>query len=364
MTAREQRKLEHLRYASTLAPTGISSGFADVHFLHNCLSTVNPEQVDLRTKIADLTLPYPIFIDALTGGVDAVTETNRFLARLAAKTGMAMAVGSQYGTVREHSSRHSFEVVRQENPDGVIFANVSALATPAEASSAIDMLGAAALEVHLNIAQELFMREGDRDFASLWTNLLRLRDHVQVPIIVKETGCGMAAEQISQLLQAGFTCLNVAGAGGTSFPAIEAARSGEERTKKFGAWGIPTVWSLLAARRVCPKNFCVLASGGIDNGVAAAKALALGSAAAGMAGILLKMYVQQLSLKDRSETDILNYGVNFVQDMLNDLRDIMVLTGCKNLKELQQVRLIFTGSTWEYLCNIALNNGGKFSAKF
>lgn len=62
------------------------------------------------------------------------------------------------------------------------------------------MLDADALQVHLNPAQELVMPEGDRNFKGLLDNMRRILEHSEVPVIVKETGCGMAAEQIKQML--------------------------------------------------------------------------------------------------------------------------------------------------------------------
>lgn len=358
MKTREQRKLEHLHYALTLGDSKQSAGFEDVRFLHDCLSAVNPDRVDLRTRFAGLTLSSPLFIDALTGGADAVTTINKQLARVAARTGIAMAVGSQYGAVRDRSSQKSFAVVREENPDGVVFANVSALATPAEVQQAVHMLAAAAVEIHLNVAQELFMPEGDHDFAALWTNLQRLREQVTVPIIIKETGCGMAAAQIQKLQAAGFNCLNVAGAGGTSFAAIETARSGNVRRQRFANWGIPTVWSLLEARRVCSPETAILASGGIRDGWQAAKALALGAAAVGMAGNILALLEppEGAISGSSSEANAVERTITTVEEMLADLRDIMVLTGAATIKDLQQVRLIFTGRTLEYLQNRSLEH--------
>lgn len=98
------------------------------------------------------------------------------------------------------------------------------------------MLDADALQIHLNPAQELIMPEGDRDFKGLFANMQRILDKCPVPVIVKETGCGMAARQVKQLLKAGFTCFDVGGAGGTNFPAIEAERYGG--TALLNSWGL------------------------------------------------------------------------------------------------------------------------------
>ena len=359
MKTREQRKLDHLQYALNLGDSHKNAGFEDVEFFHNCLSTVNPDRINLKTRIGNLQLEQPLFIDAVTGGADAVTEINRQLAVVAARTGLAMAVGSQYGAVRDQSPDTSYKIVRKENPDGIIFANVSALATPVEVKKAVDMLAAAAVEIHLNVAQELFMPEGDRDFASLWHNLLELREKISLPIIIKETGCGMAAEQIKQLVTAGFTCINVAGAGGTNFAAIEASRSANRRQQRFAEWGIPTVWSLLDARQVCGSEISIIASGGIRDGWQVAKALALGADAVGMAGnilALLQPFEHTSAHWQQEDMNQVIRTVNAIHDMLADLKDIMVLTGAASIRDLQKVRLLFKGETLEFLQNRSFNH--------
>ena len=77
------------------------------------------------------------------------------------------------------------------------------------------------------------MVEGDKDTCGLLANLVQIRDAVSVPVIVKETGCGIAAEQYELLLEEGFAAFDCAGAGGTNFPAIEAKRQGVELTEEF-----------------------------------------------------------------------------------------------------------------------------------
>ena len=124
---REQRKLDHIKYALELGDGGRSTGLEDVHFLHNCLTPVDPDRVDFSTRIGSLTLPVPVVIDAITGGTADVREINRRLAAVAKRTGAAMAVGSQYGAVKEGRHADTYAVIREENPDGIFFANVSAL---------------------------------------------------------------------------------------------------------------------------------------------------------------------------------------------------------------------------------------------
>ena len=253
---RAKRKLEHIQYALELGDGPAATHLADLRFLHNCLPEINPADFVLSVEILGKRLRLPFFIDAITGSTDVVTEINRKLAQVAARTGIGMAVGSQFGAVRDGSGIASYTVVREELAEGLVIGNISALATPAQAQAAVDMLQADALEVHLNAAQELWMAEGDKDTCGLLANLVQIRDAVSVPVIVKETGCGIAAEQYELLLEQGFTAFDCAGAGGTNFPAIEAKRQGVELTEEFAAWGVPTCWSLLTRSRLCRRTLC------------------------------------------------------------------------------------------------------------
>ena len=336
---REQRKLDHIRYALESGGVKRGTGLEDVRFLHNCLTPVDPGKVDISTRIGSLKLPVPVFIDAITGGAREVKEINRRLAAVARAAGVAMAVGSQYGAVKDGQHADTYSVVREENPEGIIFANVSALVSPDEANAAVDMIAADALEIHLNVAQELIMPEGDKTFSRIPGNLARLQDCVPVPVIIKETGCGMAAEQIRELQTMGFTCFNIAGCGGTSFPAIEAGRGKTKRYEKFSDWGIPTAWSLIDAAHAAQPWDTLIASGGIRGGLDAARAIALGADAVAMSGNILAVLLQQGE----------EAAVAYLQDVIADLKDIMVLTGSRTVRELQQVPLIFTGDTLAFI---------------
>ena len=77
---REQRKLDHIRYALELGDGERKTGLEDIRFLHNCLTPVDPDRVDICTRIGNLKLPVPVMIDAITGGADRVKEINRKLA--------------------------------------------------------------------------------------------------------------------------------------------------------------------------------------------------------------------------------------------------------------------------------------------
>lgn len=336
--SREQRKVDHIKYALELGDGPLTNGLKDVHFLHNCLPELAPADIDITTTLSGIKLSVPFLVNAITGGAVNVKEINRKLALVAAASGAAIAVGSQYGAVKSKKNYCSYEIVREVYPKGIIFANISALATPQEALEAVKMLSADALQIHLNPAQELVMPEGDRDFKGLFDNMRRILEYVSVPVIVKETGCGMAAEQIKLLLAAGFSCFDIGGAGGTNFPAIEARRFTSKHTV-LNDWGINTAQALLEAVSVCNKNNFIIASGGVRDGVGAAKALSLGAEAVGMSGNILR-YVMEDNLESAQE---------FLQTVIDDLKMIMLLTGSNTLQNFCNAPLYFTGELREFM---------------
>lgn len=335
---REQRKLEHIKYALELGDGPAMTHFADLQFVHNCLPELAPADIDISVKLLGKRLRLPFFIDAATGGTSAVTDINRKLAQVAQICQVGMAVGSQYGAVCDGADRTSYELVRQENPYGLVFANMSAFVTPEQALAAVDMVEADALELHLNAAQELCMTEGDKDYSGMLKNMQAIFEMLPVPIIVKETGCGIAKEQYEQMLAAGLYVFNCGGSGGTNFPAIEAKRSGKSLSSDFAGWGLPTCWSLIDGQ-VVPSKRCLLASGGIRTASDFVKALALGADAVGVTAPVLRLVIEEG----------VEAAVAYIENLADELAKYLLLLGCRNVKELRRVPLIISGATRNYL---------------
>ena len=336
---RAKRKLEHIKYALELGDGPASTHLADLRFLHNCLPEVNPADIDLSVQILGKRLRLPFFIDAITGSTDAVTDINRKLAQVAAQLGIGLAVGSQFGAVRSGSGLSSYSVVREELPDGLVMGNLSALATPEQAQAAVAMLQADALEVHLNAAQELWMAEGDKDYAGLLANMERMRAALSVPVVVKETGCGIAAEQYRLLIAKGFTAFDCAGSGGTNFPAIEARRQGLTLPEEFASWGVSTCWSLLDAQSVLPKTALLLASGGVRTAADVARALALGADAVGITAPVLALVLEHG----------VSAAVKYLQQLAEELQKYLLLLGCPRPYALRSVPLVILGETRAFI---------------
>lgn len=334
MKSRESRKIDHIRYALQLGDGPCATGFSDVQILHRCLPQVNRSAGSLSTHLPGIgTLPHPLLLNAMTGGAGEVKAINASLALVARETHSAMAVGSQYGALVQKSHTDSFRIVRKINPQGIIFANVSPLATPEMALEAIDMIGAQGLQIHLNAAQELAMEEGDRDFSSWLDHIAAICAVSPVPVIVKETGCGMLAEDAKALLAAGVKILDTGGAGGTNFPAIEQLRH-PGANSELSRWGIPSALSLLEVVSVTGWQEGVVASGGIRTALDIVKAQVLGANMVGMAGNLLHLVQKESPQK----------AIQWINNTLESVKDFYTLTGCTQAGALQTVRYYLSGN--------------------
>jgi len=329
--SRSQRKLDHLRLALQ-GQTQMRPGLDDVAFIPNSLPNICYGNTRIDTSLAHFQLSSPILINAMTGGAEGVTEINRRLAVIAREKRLAMAVGSQMAAIRDPSTRYSFQVVREENPDGIVFANLGAEASLEQAVAAVEMIGANALQIHLNVMQELLMPEGDRDFTGYLENIGRLVRELHVPVVVKEVGFGMSRETIQRLQGVGVEIIDVGGRGGTNFARVENMRR-DQPLDMFDDWGLSTVQSLLEAGECQATTGWYIATGGIRHGLDVAKALALGASAVGIAGGFLRL-VQSASLDQCLST---------VDEWHHQLRVAMTALGAGTIEDLRNVPLTIGG---------------------
>ncbi|PKM80075.1 MAG: type 2 isopentenyl-diphosphate Delta-isomerase [Firmicutes bacterium HGW-Firmicutes-14] len=335
--SRLTRKDEHIFSSLRLAGRRPESGFSDISLVHNALPEIAVSDISLRTILFGKTLHAPLVINAITGGGRVPAEINQALAAAARETGLAMAVGSQTVAVEKPKYEESFRVVRKENPSGLIMANVGAHVSVEAARRAVEMISADALQVHLNVPQEAVMREGDRDFRGWLKNISIMAAKIAVPLVVKEVGFGLSREVVRRLYEAGVRNFDVGGRGGTNFIAIEYLRS-ELKGSSLETWGITTAASLVEVKSSGMAE-TVIATGGILNGLDAAKALALGADAAGIAGPYLKVVFE------RGAAGL----IQVIENMKSDLKRVLLMTGTRRPSHLKYVPLVITGGTREWL---------------
>lgn len=336
---RQSRKQEHLEYAAKLNDGPASNCFKDFSLVHNCLPGINSTQLDISSKLAGLHLYHPIIINAITGGAASVTEVNRSLAEVAKATDTPMAVGSQYAGLENPETCCSYKVVRKVNPSGIVFANLGAHVTADQACAAVEMIDAQALQIHLNPAQEIIMAEGERDFSGYLSNVEKIASKVKVPVIVKEVGCGIAFEQARLIAQTGIKAIDIGGAGGTNFIAIEAARLKLPLAEDLIGWGLPTAISAVEVGSQLPEGVDLIVSGGVRTPLEAVKSIALGAAGIGIASPLLKIIYEQG----------IEAAIQWIHDFTSTMKTFMLLTGSVNLQQLRNAPIVITGYSRDWL---------------
>ena len=326
---REQRKNEHVEIAMAQHDATLSD-FDKVRFVHHSIPNIDVDDVDLTTKTSDFNLKYPVYINAMTGGSEWTKQINEKLAIVARETGLAMAVGSTHAALRNPKMAESFTIVRETNPDGVIFSNVGADVPVDKAVKAVELLDAQALQIHVNSPQELVMPEGNREFANWMENIEAIVNAVDVPVIVKEVGFGMSKETYKSLLNVGVTYVDVSGRGGTNFVDIENERRSNKDMDYLSNWGQSTVESLLESSDFQDK-LNVFASGGLRTPLDAVKCLALGAKAVGMS----RPFLNQVEQAGITQT------IEYVESFLDHMKKIMTMLDAKDINELTHKDMIF-----------------------
>jgi isopentenyl-diphosphate delta-isomerase len=330
------RKDDHIRINIEEDVQSHSEGGFDLYYFeHNAMPEIDFKEVDTSTSIFQKSIRAPLLISSMTGGTKKGIEINRRLACAAENFGIAMGVGSQRvdieaGFFSEESNIRNFA------PNIPVFANIGAIQlnygmTISNCRKAIDLIRADALIFHLNPLQEVLQPEGQTNFAGLLKKIKNICKELQIPVIVKEVGWGISSTLAGKLIDAGVSCIDVAGAGGTSWALVEKFRNQDpirvKMSDNFKDWGIPTAFCLEEIHTKYP-HFPLISSGGLRNGIDAAKSIALGAVMAGFAGPLLRAAVvsqEKLNL--------------LLARIIDELKVVMFVTGAKDIPKLSKIPL-------------------------
>ncbi|OQP30620.1 type 2 isopentenyl-diphosphate Delta-isomerase [Pantoea latae] len=334
-----KRKNDHLDIVLRNT-TPARGSFTDWHFTHCALPELHLDQIDLRTRLFNRPMQAPFLISSMTGGAARALSINHHLAEAAQALGLALGVGSQRVALESDNNLGLTRDLRRIAPDIPLLANLGAAQILGEqgrkrALGAVSMIEADALIVHLNPLQEALQRGGDRDWRGVLQAISQLVAALDVPVIVKEVGAGISPQVAQRLAEAGVSMIDIAGAGGTSWAAVEGERASDAQQRAvamaFADWGIPTDHALRAVRNALPA-MPLIASGGIRDGIDAAKALRLGADIVGQAAAVLN------SALHSADAVIAHF-----QTLIEQLRVACFCTGSANLRQLRLAPLLRAG---------------------
>lgn len=323
MSKRSERKEEHLALAQMFFDKEKNNNFDQMHLLRPALPESSVNINSIKTHLFGKELSAPFYINAMTGGSEKSYEINKQLAQVARNTGIPLALGSASILVKEDEQLKSFQIAREQNPEGLLFANVNP-ETPAKAvNKIITELNADALQIHLNTIQEAAMPEGDRNFNWL-ENMIAIRDFIDVPIIIKEVGFGFDEPSLLKLKENGFSLFDVAGQGGTNFAKIENSRNLTD-VSYLEDLGLSTVITSLIAEK---NNLDFFVSGGVRNPLDVFKGLCLGGKMVGVANVFL----QKLNQDGEEELE------KMITSWKEELAILLALYGQDNLHNLSNIK--------------------------
>ncbi len=344
----ESRKEDHMDICMEKDVSAGEDYWDMIKFFHRAAPEIDMDDISTELTFLGKKISAPFVISAITGGYEGAININDRISSAGEELNIPIGVGSQRPAIENKKLRDSYEVVaRYDIP--LVFGNIGAPQLIEQKNGkdpfdvedcreALDMIDGDFLAVHFNFLQEVIQPEGDDRAKGLLEILARIAK--EIPLIAKETGAGISYEMALEFKKTGVEAIDVGGMGGTSFSAVEYYRTKNQDQKELAGllwdWGIPTPVSIIECRRAV--DLPLISTGGIKNGLQAAKALALGADIVGIAGGVLPA-------ANRSKDDIVSY----INKVIKELKVVMFLLGCKDLNELKRSRLLLTGELRDWL---------------
>jgi isopentenyl-diphosphate delta-isomerase len=281
-------------------------------------------------------------VSSMTGGHSSLQPINQDIASACEQMKIGMGLGSTRAALEKPETFPSYDV-RKYAPTIFLACNLGVSQLKGYSTSQIqklvDHLQCDALIIHTNAAQEIVQAEGTAHFSHAIKEISRVAEELEKPVIVKEVGNGLSPSLVKQLDQTPVAAIDVAGAGGTSWTAIESKR-GDMETHEIGQrfWnvGIPTVPAIIGAQKNTSKP--IVGSGGVRSGQDILKCIVLGASLSASAIPVIQMQHEKG----------LDGIISHLQLLKKEFHAGMFLSGAKNVKQLHGKKYYLFGKTREW----------------
>ena len=335
----EKRKRDHIQLSmkeDSQAKLHNKNSFS-FELRHEALPEIDFQDVSIEQKIfKSLNLSSPLFISSMTAGHKDALLINTRLAKVSEKRGWLMGAGSQRRELEDpEEGQREWKAVRKKAPKAYFLGNLGLTQVITHSTDLIKKLlyplEAKGLIVHTNPLQEVLQKKGTPFFKGGLKALEKLCKSLEVPVILKEVGCGFSSETLSRLDQIGLYAVDVSGKGGTHWGRIEQKRWDKNDFlynvgETFKNWGISTEDSLIATKELS-LHYNIWASGGIRTGKEACLCLALGAEMVGLAQPLMKEALISEEALDKK-----------MQTLECELKVALFCTGSQNIKVLKETK--------------------------
>jgi len=342
MNLTESRKYDHIRISLEENVDTDHNYWDDIQLIHNALPELNKDEINLSSNLIGKKLGAPLIIAGMTGGYEKAKNINQNLAAAAEKYQIGMGIGSQRAALENPDVKDTYSIVKEYDIP-LRIANIGASQivlwghkkTLEYVNEMIDMIDADVFAICLNFLQEVIQSEGEAHAKGCFEAIKNLAEDLDKPVIVKESGAGISYDVAKRLSQTKISGIDVGGLSGTSFSAIEHHRAKLKNNdlharggKTFWNWGIPTPTCILDVGEATNWELPIIATGGMRNGIDAAKAIALGANAAGVAKAFLEP-----AIKDKKSTFF------EIEAFIKEIRAAMFLIGAEDVSKLSEAEV-------------------------
>ena len=340
----ENRKKEHI----ALCAKG-DVGFHEkttlleaVELDYKCLPEISLNEVDLSTEFLGKKFSFPFMASAITGGAQISKKVNLDIAEACQRMEIGMGLGSMRAMLQQPSLMETY-YIRDVAPDIFLAGNIGAAQlkqyTPEQLNEALEAVDANALAIHMNAAQEAVQPEGDADFSALIIRIAEFAEKINIPVYVKEVGHGVSYNVAFALKETNIQAIDIQGAGGTSWTAVDALRHKEGFGLAFREFGIPTAASILEVKSALNStNKKIIASGGIRTGLDAVKTIVLGA----------NMTAAAMPILQAQQKKGANGVIHYLNGLKREMNITSFLLGCKNIKELHEEKPLILNKLKEW----------------
>lgn len=195
------------------------------------LSAHPDEKTDISIHFLARVFKAPLWISSMTGGTKKAATINKNLAKVAAKYGLGMGLGSCRPLLDGNERMSDFDL-RSIIGNNAFYANLGIAQLEQliahnqldKVKTLISDLQVDGLIIHVNPLQEWAQPEGDRFKIAPIETIKRVVYELETKIIVKEVGQGFGPNSLISLMNLPLAAIDFAAHGGTNFVAIELAR--------------------------------------------------------------------------------------------------------------------------------------------